>query len=421
MSVISELRMQPRISAHTSWDASATVRLMLSGLVLFVLLCGANLATPLYLSLQTELGLGELGTTVAFASYVLALMCCLVSIGHWSDHIGRRAALLAAVLVGLVGTVVFAGAQGLVGLCVGRALQGASVAVATGASAASLRELLPGKPQWASRFTLLASSGGVAIGPLLGGLLALLPGGTTTPFVIHCVVLLLLMIPLTLVQARPAIALAAVGERRKVLAPRAALIPAQANREFWMAALTGFLSFAVYGFILSLAPGHFSVVFSVSSLPLIGLLAGLPLMVSALIQLRKLPGSWKQPAATMVLTVGILSLLLGLEASSLSVVVISMILLGLGQGVAFQTAFGAAVDTVALNEHARTVSSVYVLTYLGSALPVIGLGWAAGVFGLDWSIRVFLVAAAGMGLTLAVAAWRAEQRRKDMAGRKVDA
>ena len=125
--------------------------------------------------------------------------------GHWSDHIGRRAALILAVVAGLAGGWIFAQAEGLAALSAGRALQGVAVALATGASAAALRELLPSRPEWASRFTLLASAGGVAAGPVIGGLLSMLPGPTTAPYYVHSVVLAGLLVPLYLLQARPAI------------------------------------------------------------------------------------------------------------------------------------------------------------------------------------------------------------------------
>ncbi|MCG2932172.1 hypothetical protein KZ301_26445, partial [Escherichia coli] len=90
--------------------------------------------------------------------------------------------------IGLAGTLVFGTADDLLGLCAGRGLQGASVALATGASAAALRELLPSKPEWASRFTLLASSGGVAVGPAIGSLVARLDGGQGTATTVWFVV-----------------------------------------------------------------------------------------------------------------------------------------------------------------------------------------------------------------------------------------
>lgn len=412
MSVISELRMQPAVDSRASWDASASMRLLLSAAVIFVLLSGANLATPLYPQLQSTLGFGALGTTVAFTSYVLALMLGLVGIGHWSDHIGRRAALVTAVLVGLVGTLVFAGAQGLAALCVGRALQGLSVALATGASAAALRELLPTKPQWASRFTLLASSGGVAIGPVLGGALAMLPGGLRTAFLLQGAVLLMLLVPLSMVRARPAIAPAGLGQRRKVLAPRPGLVPAQANGDFWLAAGTGFLSFAVYGFILSLAPGYFAAVFELHSPILVGAVAGVPLLASALSQLSAVRGRQLQSLATLGMALALGALLIGVERTQLAVVLGALLVLGVGQGLAFRSAFAAAVDSVAITAHARTVSAVYLITYLGSALPVIGLGWAAGVFGMPTGMRVFLGVAIPAAVMLAVLAWRRPARTK---------
>ncbi|WP_457102274.1 MFS transporter, partial [Microbacterium sp. P5_E9] len=146
MTVFSELRMRPATAGGWAWDASTTARLVIAGVVIFTLLVGANLATPLYPLLQANLGIGSFGITVAFSVYVLALVSTLMLAGHWSDHIGRRAALLLAVVVGLAGGMVFANAQSLAMLSAGRALQGIAVALATGASSAALRELLPARP-----------------------------------------------------------------------------------------------------------------------------------------------------------------------------------------------------------------------------------------------------------------------------------
>ena len=200
MTVFSELRMRPAAAGARGWDASNTARLAMAGVVIFTLLVGANLATPLYPLLQARLGLTSLDVSLAFSAYVLALVSTLMLAGHWSDHIGRRAALLLAVLAGLAGGLVFARADSLAELSAGRALQGIAVALATGASSAALRELLPQRPEWASRFTLLASAGGVAAGPAIGGVLSLLPGPTSTPYVIHSVVLAVLLVPLYLLQ-----------------------------------------------------------------------------------------------------------------------------------------------------------------------------------------------------------------------------
>jgi len=308
MTVFSELRMRPAAATHAGWNASTTARLVISGAVIFMLLVGANLATPLYPLLQSSLGLSSLDVTAAFASYVLALVGTLLLAGHWSDHIGRRAALLVAVLTGLAGGWIFAEAHTLAALCAGRALQGSAVALATGASAAALRELLPSRPEWASRFTLLASSGGVAAGPVIGGLLSLLPGATTAPYVVHSVLLAGLLVPLYLIRARPAIVAPASTRPLHALAPRRPSVSRQARGAFWLASGVGFLSFAVFGFSLSLAPGYFAQVLATDSRPLIGILAGLPLGASAMSQLVTVRSRFTVPAGLAVLGVSVVVL-----------------------------------------------------------------------------------------------------------------
>jgi MFS family permease len=411
MTVFSELRMRQATAARPGWDASTTARLVLAGAVMFTLLVGANLASPLYPLLQAELGITSLGVTIAFASYVLALVAVLMLAGHWSDHIGRRAALVLAVLVGLVGGLVFANADNLLMLSAGRMLQGVAVGLATGASSAALRELLPSRPEWASRFTLLSSSGGVAAGPAIGGLLSLLPGATSTPFFIHAAVLLLLLVPLWLLKARPAIRPAEGPRPYTVLAPRRPSVSREARGAFWLASSVGFLSFAVFGFCLSLAPGYFAVVVHADSRPMTGLLAGLTLGASALSQLLRVRGRLAVPAGLAVLGVSIV--LVGVAAclSSPVLLVAASLSAGVGQGIAFRLVFNDVASKVEASRHAQIISTVYVITYLGSAVPVIGLGLAASLIGLGAAASYFTVVCGLAAAVLAVLSFRRVLRK----------
>ena len=411
MTVFSELRMRQATAGRWGWDASTTARLVLAGAVMFTLLVGANLASPLYPLLQAELGITSLGVTIAFASYVLALVAVLMLAGHWSDHIGRRAALVLAVLVGLMGGLVFANADNLLMLSAGRMLQGVAVGLATGASSAALRELLPSRPEWASRFTLLSSSGGVAAGPAIGGLLSLLPGATSTPFFIHAAVLLLLLVPLWLLKARPAIRPAEGPRPYTVLAPRRPSVSREARGAFWLASSVGFLSFAVFGFCLSLAPGYFAVVVHADSRPMTGLLAGLTLGASALSQLLKVRGRFAVPAGLAVLGVSIVLVGAAASLSSPVLLVAASLSAGVGQGIAFRLVFNDVASKVEASRHAQIISTVYVITYLGSAVPVIGLGLAASAIGLGAAASYFTVVCGLAAAVLAVISFRRVLRK----------
>lgn len=401
MTVFSELRMRPANPDTLGWDASTTARLVLAGIVIFTLLVGANLATPLYPLFQAQLGLTSTDVTVAFSAYVLALVSTLVLAGHWSDHIGRRAALLLAVLTGLTGGLVFASAGSLFALSAGRALQGAAVALATGASSAALRELLPMRPEWASRFTLLASAGGVAAGPLIGGVLSLLPRPTSTPYILHSFVLLAMLVPLYLLKARPAIRPASGPWAIKALAPRVLSISGDARGPFWLAAAVGFLSFAVFGFCLSLAPGYFAEIVQTDSRPLTGLLAGLTLGASALSQLLAVRGRYVVPIGLLVLAASVAAIAGAAAWNSPLLLVTASIAAGAGQGVAFRTVFNDVAGKVEPSRHAQVISTIYVITYLGSAVPVLGLGLATAVWGLPASVTVFVVLCALAAVILA--------------------
>ena len=406
MTVLRELQMRPALRPRWAWDATVTTRLVLAGTVIFTLLVGANLATPLYPLLQARIGFDSVGLTIAFSAYVLALVGGLVLFGHWSDHVGRRAALVLAVVVGLAGGLIFGTADSLPQLVAGRALQGLAVAFGTGASAAALRDLMPSKPEWASRFTLLSSSGGVAAGPVIGGLLSLLPSHTEAPFVIHSVILLLLLIPLLLLDARPAINPAPAGARRETLKPRRPAVSRQARGTFWLAALIGFLSFAVFGFCLSLAPGYFAQIVHADSRPLIGVLAALTLGCSALSQLLKLRGRHLVPAGLALLGLSVLLIAVAGAMHSPWLLVAASMSAGFGQGAAFRVVFNDVASAAEPARHAQIISAVYIVTYLGSAIPVLGLGVAVKVWGLQASVTGFAVPIAAACAVLAVVAWR---------------
>lgn len=383
------------------WNAGVRTRVVLAVSVTAMLLVGANLATPLYPLLEERLGFGPFAVTLTFCSYVLALVAGLLLYGHWSDHIGRRAALVLSVLVGLAGGILFATAGNLAGLIAGRVLQGAAIALAIGASSAALRELLPANPQRASRLALLASTGGVAAGPVIGGLLGQLPQPTVTPFAVHCALLAAFLVPLWLLRARPALAPAPGREAFKVLRPRRLSLAPGTRTTFRRAAAVGFLSFALFGFCLSLAPGYFAHALGVRSPAGTGALAALVLSGSAVAQLAGRPRLRALPVALAAMAAGTVLIAAACALASLPLLCAATLFAGMSQGTAFRAVFHQLSVSVPPADNARVVSAVYVVTYLGSAVPVFGLGALADAVGVSASVYWFAGAVAAACLVLA--------------------
>lgn len=383
-------------------------RIAIAALALFALLVSANLSTPLFPLLETRLGIGSLGISIAFSSYVLSLIVGLILFRRVADRVNRRTILVAALATAALATAALAFAPTLGWFCVVRAVQGVAVACATGTGSGALRALLPGRPALVGRLTLLATSGGVAAGPVIGGALSLVGPPLQTPYLAVAVALAAL-VPVILAVAPhgecaprfAGIALPDAPDPRPDAPGPAGRNDPAAARAFRLAAATGFLSFAVFGFCLSLAPSHFATIAGTDSRLLIGLLAAITLAASALVQLLPLTGARRLPAGLIALAVALVGLAAAGAVGGVWFLVAASALAGIGQGIAFQAAFTAATASVHPVRHASTVSAIYTVTYLGSAVPVLALGSLAEHLGLSEAVAIFALVAAAGSLVLA--------------------
>lgn len=384
----------PTLAAATPAAVRPRIRVALTALALGFLLIAANLSTPLFPLLEVKLGLDPLGVAIAFSSYVLSMLVGLVVFRRLADRLNRRTVLVTALGVAAAATAGLALAPTLGWFCVARAAQGLAIASATGTASSAFRVLLAGRPRTAGRLTLLASSGGVALGPVLGGLLSEAGAPLRTPY---------LAVALVLAALAPAIL--AIVPHGACRAEDAAPLPADpqpvgsrgagareqdgSGRAVRRAAGIGFLSFSLFGFCLSLAPATFAALLPIDSRPAVGLLAALTLLASAAIQLLPLRGEWREPVGLSVLATGAILLGLAPITGSLVLVIAGSLAAGAGQGLAFQSAFGRAVASVPVSRNGATVNAIYTVTYLGSALPVLALGFTAGLVGLPLAVLGF--------------------------------
>src|SRR3954466_2324495 len=96
----------------------------------------STVPTPLYTLYQARDGFSTLVITVIFAAYAVGVIVSLFFAGHVSDWVGRRRALVPAVLVRVPGARRLLLWRALPGLLVGRVLSGLSVGVVTATATA---------------------------------------------------------------------------------------------------------------------------------------------------------------------------------------------------------------------------------------------------------------------------------------------
>ncbi|WP_411110438.1 MFS transporter [Streptomyces sp. c-19] len=384
-------------------DRQGWLRCLLAGAVFVVGMTGTTLPTPLYPLYQEEFGFSELTVTVVYAVYAFGVIGVLLLAGDASDTVGRRPTLLWGLGFAAASAVCFLCADDLGWLYAGRLLSGFSAGLFTGAATAYVMDLAP--PGGESRATLVATAanmGGLGCGPLLAGLLAeYAPEPLLLPFAVHLVLtvlaaVVLLRLPETVRERRP---LTAVRPQRPAL-------PAQVRPVFVPAALASFVGFALFGVFTSVSPAFLARFLHVDNHAVTGLVVALAFFASTAGQLAvgKVGVARSLPLGCAVLFAG-LALLAGALATDLLVlVVLSAVVGGAGQGLAFRAALSAVAGAAPVDRRAAVISTLFVVAYTGISVPVIGVGLLSDPLGLERAGLVFtgvmlaLVASAGIYL-----------------------
>jgi predicted MFS family arabinose efflux permease len=361
----------------------------LCGYILFVLFLGTNVPSPLYRVYQQVFGFSPLVVTLVFAVYMAALIPSLLLFGPLSDVIGRRRVVLPGLGLAMVGAALFAVAEGTAWLFAARVTQGVSMGVASGALTAAMVESEPDGNQ--ARAVVFATgcivTGGGA-GPLLAGVLAeYAPWPRTLVYLVVLVALVPALYGASRLPNRPSAA------RWR---PRRPQVPASIRPAFVTASASSFLAWSVTGLFLTLVPSYATALAGTSNLVVAGGVVALLLGCSAVVQVR---GQGQHPRTAQrrglgLLVGGLVLLVAAGEARSLPLLLVATMAAGVGQGLAFLGSMAEMNQVAPPDRHADILSSFYVVTYVGTGAPVIGVGLLATHIALLNAVEAFAAALA---------------------------
>ena len=367
-----------------------------------VVLSGITLPTPLYVIYQSRWDLSNSTITLLFATYPVAVLFVLVLAGHWSDAIGRRPVLVAAIAASVVSSAIFLVAQNYYALFLARAVSGIASGLVVGTANAALIELASAtRHRWASLVSTVTNQFGLGLGALVAGVLAeFVPGPTHVVFAAHLACLgaaavCLLFVPET-VRARE---FHSVKQRLR--------LPRSGRAEFVAAAGAAFSAFALCGLLAALAPTFVRTGLSNQSYAAGGAVVFLIFAASAMSQpvWFYLP---EVPAMIIGLTLFVTGLSLitfGLWRSSTIVFLSGILVGGAAVGAVFMGSLAVVNAHAGVDERSQVTSSYFAVAFSGLVLPVIGAGWAADRFGpteaaLIFAITISLLAMASASLII---------------------
>ncbi|MFC7266920.1 MFS transporter [Streptomyces lutosisoli] len=374
---------------------------LLGGAVFAVCMAGTTLPTPLYGLYQEKFGFSEQTVTVVYAVYAFGVIGVLLLVGNASDAVGRRPVLLWGLGCAAVSAVCFLCATGLGWLYAGRLLSGLSAGLFTGAATAYVMELAPSGG--ASRATFVATAanmGGLGCGPLLAGVLAqYAPWPLYLPFAVHlalvaCSAAVLLRLPETVRERRPL----------STVRPQWPGLPPQVRAVFGPAAIASFVGFALFGVFTSVSPAFLAQSLNVHNHAVSGLVVALAFFASTAGQLAvgRVGVGRSLPLGCAGLLAGLALLAGALRWDLFLLVVLSAIVGGGGQGLAFRGALSAVAEASPADRRAAVISTLFVVAYAGISVPVIGVGVLAVHIGLEDAGLVFIACMAVLVSTAAV-------------------
>lgn len=363
----------------------------------------STVPTPLYPLYQEIDGFPVSVVTVVFAAYAVGVVASLFLLGHVSDWMGRRRMLVIAILVSAFSAVLFMIFTDVAGLLVARVINGVSIGVLTATATAHLGELRANaRPDEnaivAASVAGGANLGGLALGPLIGGLFAdYLPDPLHLPHTVLALVLIALAIAVALVPET-------VTPERRRYRPQKIAVPASARGAFVAAGFAAFAGFALFGLFTSLAPTILVGTFDERG----HLTAGMTVFIvfgsaaAAQVLLARVARRTQLLFAALACGSGLVAIAVGALAPSFWLFLVGGLVAGAGVGALFKCALATASEVAEPGRRGETLAAIFLVAYCGLAIPVLAIGAALTVIPQIVVLLVFVAAVAAVTVVAAL-------------------
>ncbi|MCG7432897.1 MULTISPECIES: MFS transporter [Kocuria] len=341
---------------------------------------GGNEFTPLLVMYRTVEGYEQVAVDMLLAAYVLGIVPALLVGGPLSDRHGRRALMIPAPILAMVGSILLAlGAGSLVLLFVGRVFSGLALGLGMAVGTSWIKELSdrpyeehPERVSGARRASLSLTAG-FALGAVIAATLAqFAPLQTVLPYVIN----LLICLPAVLLVA-------GAPETRHASAPHGSLlsdlkIPATRQHRFWFVVAPSApwvfgcaaSSYAILPALMADVVGpDYGIAFS-GLMCLVGL--GCGFFIQPLGRHLDRDGSIRSLAVGMVAVIlGMLTAVAASATLNILMVLAASAVLGCGYGLVLVSGLQEVQRIARPDDLAGLTAVFYSLTYVGFFVPMV--------------------------------------------------
>ena len=350
---------------------------------------GTALASHLYPIYQELWHLLPSHITYIFVAYMFGCLTTLLFLGRTSNSVGFLRTLQIGIVFVVIGLLLSVIASNALWLGLGRFIIGIASGLISTSAMLGLITTIPDShkknaPQLSSIITVI----GFGLGPFIGGLIAQFSHEPlVTPYLPIIVAAILCFFGLYRVktpQFKP---------QPFSIAPHLEIPAPQYKSEFFIAGLTAFCAFGVFGLFASLSPSFVKDLIPWHGPFVSGAAISSILFISAIVQFFA-----KSLAAEKCLNYGLITLTMSLVLLALcmtmqwsSLFFLSDIFVGIGHGFGLMGAFGLIHKMTSIDNRAAVMSTYLFIGYLGTIVPIVAVGYLADHFGLTFGILGFCI------------------------------
>ncbi|CAB1220974.1 Major Facilitator Superfamily protein [Acinetobacter bouvetii] len=371
---------------------------MMVSLALIMGTIGTALASPLYPIYQQLWHLLPSQITYIFVAYMFGCLATLLFLGRASNSFGFLRTLQTGMLFVIIGLALSAISPNALTLSFARFLIGiASGLISTSAMLGLIYTIPDSHKQSAPQFSSIITVIGFGLGPFIGGLIAqFAPYPLVTPYLPVILGAILCLVGLVSVKARP------VQKQPFSMAPHLQLPLKKYQGLFYIAGFTAFSAFASFSLFASLAPSFVKDIIPWHGPLVSGSTIASILFISAITQF-----SAKKMNPRTVVNMGLSSLIFGYILLSTCIQMhwsalffVSVVAAWIGHGLGLLGAFGMIHGMTNTDNRAAVMSTYLFIGYLGTIVPIIGVGYLSDHFGFSAGIFGFCISVGLLCLSL---------------------
>jgi MFS family permease len=359
----------------------------------------AGTPIPLYNTYRLEDGITNADLGIVSVGYFVAAVTSLLVFGRLSNHLGRRPVALAALATAAVACLLLISMGGVVTLLIARVLQGLACGLASTALGSYVIDTAPERPRWLpAAVTGSAPMVGIPIGALACGALVLL--GPAPRVLIYEITAAVLGLCAVLIAISPETMPRSCGAIAS-LRPRLQ-VPAGSGRLLLAAGSAFVATWSLGGFYQAFGPSVVAEYLGTMN-PLVAAAVFASVMVlnplGAPLAGRLLPATALR-AGLVLFVLALAGIVVSLHAGAIAPFIGASLVVGVAQGAASTGGMRALLAYTRPEERAGLLSTIYLISYSGAAIP----GMVAGELTTTFDLYQIALGYAALGIAASIVA-----------------